>query len=474
VTMMRGRAASLRPLTRFSTPKKSFHMDRAKEALKEPSARHCTPPGLLTDEFSGVPVPPKDPSDRSIVSVQIRSDSNAVVETQLKGQSPPTYQVFSLRKVDEQWRIARIELFSTPANQRVDGDPDLDELAKRQPALDAAQDFPEGLERLFEGPARLKSRDGMCETEIVQAGKFNVWSGFIAGGDPSDWRWGAAVFEVKLAPGAYPVELVVEKELGVIGAARIIFNRRTKPATRVYARRRDNQTIPKAENYYENSYVIAIDGGVLGLADARDVSALTVRQREEFYNRMVEQTERDRAKGHWFVKLSGDRMALTIHTGHGDGGYPAYWLLDKEGRPVSLLFDFVDLGEPIYETLQVTLNNQLLDGELSAPELAARHVSVAFTKENGLRILDITTEHAVSAALFDRTGKVIANSESAGSRQFGKTKGYYLPKTLPERFSGRLEIQLYRGHRYHFVKGKYESAGLTTPDETGRQTPPNT
>jgi hypothetical protein len=336
-------------------------------------------------------------------------------------------------------------------HSRIEGDVDLDELAEQRARLDSTQDFPTGLERLFAGPSRLRSRDEIIETEIVYAGNFNLSSGFVSGDDPGNWQWGAAVFEMKVPAGTYPVELVAQKSMGVIGAARIVFNRSTEVATRAYARRKDNQKIPKADTYYKNSYVIGIDGGVLGLADARDVSALTVRQREDFYHRMVEVSGRERAKRYWFVSLYADRMALVISTGYGDGGYPAYWLLDADGRPVSLVFDFVDLGEPTYEIVKLALANQLLQGEVLAPELAARHMSVAFTHESDAIILDITADGVTAAALFDGAGNLIASSDSSGSRHFGQTRGYYLPKTLPKRLSGHLEIQIYLGHRYHFV-----------------------
>ena len=68
--------------------------------------------------------------------------------------------------------------------------------------------------------------------------------------------------------------------------------------------------------------------------------------------------------------------------------------------------------------------------------------------------MDITASgvSAVAVALFDQAGNLVADSRSAGSREFGEAKGYYLPERLSKRLSGRLEIQMYRGHRYRFVE----------------------
>jgi hypothetical protein len=64
------------------------------------------------------------------------------------------------------------------------------------------------------------------------------------------------------------------------------------------------------------------------------------------------------AAGALFIPIDDWTRALAIRSSCGDGGYAAYWQFDAAGQPVSLIFDFADLAQPVCEAINLRPGQQ--------------------------------------------------------------------------------------------------------------------
>src|SRR5438045_8011907 len=99
--------------------------------------------------------------------------------------------------------------------------------ATRGPPI-PAKEFPSGLDRLFDRPARLRTRRGLANTEIRRVGRIEAPSGFFACDDPGLWNDGAAVFDMTIPAGKHAIDLLTDDKMRIVGAARVVFAKRPK------------------------------------------------------------------------------------------------------------------------------------------------------------------------------------------------------------------------------------------------------
>jgi len=180
------------------------------------------------------------------------------------------------------------------------------------------------------------------------------------------------------------------------------------------------------------------------------LSKLSKRQRERHYWKIIEASDAKQAKGAWSTPVEGGSEALAIRSGAGDGGYPAFWVLDAEGKPISLIFDFADLAQSIYEETEIPLAG--VSGAIVNDRLKKEGIHVEFGSDQGRRTLNIFSREHVNLKIYGNDRNVLFKSEGAGFSQVGEQKTYVLPSTIPSNLAGHMKVQWYKGHRYEFVE----------------------
>jgi hypothetical protein len=408
--------------------------------------QHCVfGPDDHLDWSIGFP-PQHSPESEFILEMHENPDT-AVVETESR-QGGSRFFEYTLQRFGTQWRIASIKTFFARGGERVT-DVDFKVIAESLPKPKFAKELPAGLDRLFDGPARLQTRFGLVNTRIRSIGNIEAPSGFFTCDDPGQWKDGAAVFDLAIPPGKHEIELVIDDKLRVVGAARIVFAHHTKESVFAYATRR-RAPHPRDFRDYETSYIVGVDSGMIGLADARAIIALRARERERLYDRMVDAITRKRASGAAFVRVTKSIKAVVINSGCGDGGYPVFWELTKSGNPISLVFDFMDLGQSIWKTVKVSFRLRRSIGTLKNETLRRHGIRLTFTSENGDRRFTISSKRSAKAKLYNTHNQLIFDTEGAGCNMCGNETTYYLDQCVVT--SGYAEIQIYLGHRYEFAR----------------------
>lgn len=410
------------------------------------AARHF----VSNENVSGVGLvigwpPEHSPEQETIVSIVEHSDEQAVVETELR-QSLKSYYEYSMRRVGDEWRIASVQMLLSSKSDVVN-DLDLRTLGRglHEPVL--MNEFPAGLEQLFGRSVRLQTRHGVANTEVTLAGTIEAPSGFLTGDDPGNWQSGVAVFDKRIPPGRHEIELVTDDQLKIVGAARVVFDRHKKGNSFAYATRGE-----AAGHDTANSHVIAVDGGIIGLADAGAIISLSRRDRERLYTQIAGASLRKGTQGAAFIALSSSLQVCAIDSGCGDGGYAAYWHLDEKGQPISLIFDFVDLAMPIWDTLRLPFEIEKWDGVIEGATPKSRNVSVRLGCEGNQRFLSVNSDKETKTKLFDLNGRVTFDSEDFGCSVCGNETTYFLPESFPKSLAGELEVQVYLGHGYEIIK----------------------
>lgn len=432
--------------TNFFRPGSPLDWSKAKDDFKVIAARHFISGKAVGGAGATIGSPPEhSPEQERIVSIVKGSSDKAIVETELERKYPIYYE-YTLERIGDEWKIAHLQTLLSSKSETVK-DIDLNALARKILRPVPAKEFPIGLDRLFGGPVTLQTRHGLANTRISVAGTIEAPSGFLTCDDPGCWQWGASVFGLPIPPGKHAIELVLDDRLKIVGAARIVFDRREykgffAPAIRIG---------PKDDDTGE-SHVISVDGGMIGFADAAAIIELPRRSRERLDSQLAKASLAKKQRGAVSVPLAGTLQAWAIDSGCGDGGYCAYWHLDDDEQPISLIFDFADLGLSKFETLcfPVEIGNspQLVKDK----DLRAWGITIRFKHENGLRIMSVSSDRQTTTKILDSTREIIFDSCGSGCSVCGDETTYYLPDNLPEKLNGMLEVEIYLGHGYEVVK----------------------
>lgn len=419
--------------------------DQARKDFEKTVASKHFLGGGVSGVGNGVGHPPEhSPEDESILTIDLRSGREAVVET-IRERGVPEYYEYVVRQVGEQWRIAGVQTFFSDKNEVVKADADIKRLARQRRKSIKAKEFPEDLHRLFVGPARLNTRFGVTKTKIVRVGTIETPSGFLACDDPGSWQCGVSVFELEVPKGKHEIELVLGNNPEIVGAARVVFNRKTG-GTYADATRRLAEKQPGAK-----THLISVDGGMVGLVDAAAVIALSRRERERLYGKVVEAKGESRRRRAEFIALDNGPEMVAIDSGCGDGGYFAFWQLDKAGRPLSLVLDFADLALPRWESITVAFNLRDGKGTLSNGPLRAHGANVRFERESDRQLLIVRCSRETKVKILNAGDQTIFDSEGYGCSVCGDETTYHLHQRFPRNLRGKLEVQIYRGDRYEFV-----------------------
>jgi hypothetical protein len=421
--------------------------EKARERFKTSCARHFTEEGRATNEFGmqiGSP-PSHTPKQEKIVSVTEISDSEVIVETVLT-QSTITYYEYTVRWTGCEWLIAKIQTYYRSHVEPIK-DINLKTLARSRYKVQIAKDAPSGLTDLFKGPTKLKTGEGLISTKLVSVGTIETPSEFLTADDPGNWDRGVAVFKVKVPVGRHEIELVIGDEMPIVTAARIVFKRsRTKSILACATRK-----FPPTQSTTD-THLIAIDGGILGLADAGAIFALTAREREILYHQLANTSRQSPNLGAASVALKDSIKAWVINTGCRDGGYYAYWQLDNKGNPLSLIFDFADLGQPVWEVLRLPVKLNKFAATVVDKGLKQFGLGIRFKPENNLPLLKVQSVKDTKTKIFNSQGEKIFDSEGCGCSVCENETTYHLGLEFPENLSGEMEVQIYHGHKYDSVE----------------------
>ncbi|MCI0748065.1 MAG: DUF4241 domain-containing protein [Verrucomicrobia subdivision 3 bacterium] len=416
-----------------------------KEFVRTVSSRHFMPGERVGDVGCGVGSPPEhSPRHEKIILIDQRSETEALVETKAKKGGGRFYE-YAVRWDGNEWQIARLQTFFAATGERVT-DVALKALARSRAKPLWTKGVPAGLERSFKGGASLRTRYGVSRIKVVSAGVLEAPSGFLACDDPGEWQWGAAVLEIRIPPGKHEVDLVIDDNLQIVGAARVVFDGRTTNGVYAYATRRYRTRKVRRSL----SHIVGVDGGMVGLGDAGAIIGLSRRERERLYWRIVDAQLGKHAKGAVFVPIDSATKAIAIDSGCGDGGYEAFWKLDRAGRPLELILDFADLALAVWDKVKVPFTRGRSISSIGKRRLRSYGVSVHFGHEGTQQILMVRGDKEVRVKIFDTGGNMLFGSEGGGCSQCDNETRYYLPANFPRNLSGHLELEMYMGHRYEF------------------------
>lgn len=416
-------------------------MDEWSKSLKQSAGVHWAK-GCVDPSASGFGTPPEhDPTAEKVRRTSVNGP-RATVETVRTGGYSPRFSEYELRLERGNWRILKVIPFF-----HEEGEPLLNAVELRKllcgPRLRVALPLPKSgdepnCELLFKSGHRFKgslmSEEGAVSVRKV--GKLSLPSGSIVVRDFGDSPDEARPLSLRVPPSDYEVEVACLDR--TIAAVRVVF---AKSKGKRFSYRR-------AVELDRTSSVIGVDAGNVSICDARAFFSRTKRQHERDYEAWCNTSlglGRE-ANGTVLLKLgdSKARNAVVVHSGHGDGGYPAYWVFDSTKKLVGLVVDFLVAAEfqsrtlklpwPAGATGEIYRENRKSGLRVRVDRASAPGVVVSGGSVDEIRWLD-------------RGGTVVGTNKECGSWSSGDEHGWYVDLNKLDRFAAKMEIVLYAGYR---------------------------
>jgi hypothetical protein len=253
-----------------------------------------------------------DPQQEEISSVSVTGDL-ALVQSEVR-RSPERFYSYLLTRVGELWRIERTTLTLDPPTAPV-LDPRahaalLDRVAAETKLQGDPGRAPSGIDELFASSVRVERLEPITTSGVMTVHDFG-WVGVDL-----------APLSQRVPAGTYPV-FVSHRADGVNLALRVQFTE--KPTARWVEAARvgsDNQVIVDAGN------VVVLDFVTMP------------RCRNEWIEKLY-QDHLMATGGDVFSIGGGPDDAVMVQAGYGDGVYPVYWGVAKDGTITELLVDFL-------------------------------------------------------------------------------------------------------------------------------------
>ena len=277
------------------------------------AARHLVDEGAFALDEGGLGWPANhDPDREQIRSVSVSGDL-ATVRSQV-GNPPERFYTYLLSRVDEQWRIERTTMTLDPPTAPV-----------LNPRAHAALLDGVGRETLLQGdPERAPSDPAVLFApphRVERVGRIAT-SGVMA---VHDFGWvgvDLAPLAQRVPAGTYPV-LVSHRADGVNAAVRVRFS--DEPVTRWVKGARVG-----------SDHQIIVDAGSVVVLDFTTMPRCRHERIVELYQDHLTTTD-----GDVFSIGGGPDDAVVVEAGYGDGVYPVYWGVAKDGTITDLLVDFL-------------------------------------------------------------------------------------------------------------------------------------
>ncbi len=189
--------------------------------------------------------------------------------------------------------------------------------------------------------------------EILTIGELNIPSGLIVTDDPLIIT-SAEGFTKSVMPGKYPVRLVIAKtkKSGVrVAIAQLQFSQEKAAKWVLALKKEDNVSNLKKDEFLG----FAVDAGLACFAD-KTAAEEYLKFGDQFYKQhpngnlytdlleagFEKSAKRKKDGGIWMdFKIPGtNNNVMMFEAGYGDGVYPSYWGISKDGKILSLVIDF--------------------------------------------------------------------------------------------------------------------------------------
>jgi hypothetical protein len=379
--------------------------------LAELAAHHFVPGARTGFEGCLTGKPSHDPAAERVVRVGVRRTRGEVV-TILPDITSDHHYTFRLAAADDGWRIDRIV-----HTLGVPGTPVLApaEVVRLAAAVDDSTPAPAADDELARGMTDLFG--GRFATE--QLGLVAT-TGLLAAHDFGLVQFDLAPLDRRVPAGSHPVE-VARDGSGTNVAMRMVFAG-SPVVTRVPARR------------VGGSHHIGVDAANVAIMDFTEVAASSIASTEEALQ--------DGAGNDAVLVLSGSGARVgMVSSGFGDGTYPAFWGLARDGALVDLVVDFLVAVENITSTVEVPLQH----GPVGHPDLASLAFEVTDSgfvhRESG----DGT--HVLDVEVLDGGGAQVPGREGGALHARGLVERRWQPDdTLPD--DAVLRVTVFRGYRH--------------------------
>jgi hypothetical protein len=179
-------------------------------------------------------------------------------------------------------------------------------------------------------------------------GQLQVTSGRIVACDPLVQPERPAFTRALAAPGAHPVELLVD---GSGDHALAVLWVRDRARIAPDALRWEMATLPDADvSTLEDDHFFGypVDAGVGCFMDIDAAGAMAQREAQHaddphfnYYDSVLDEELDDDVADHYPLGPGSANNLVVFRSGWGDGSYPSYWGLDAKGDPVVLITDFM-------------------------------------------------------------------------------------------------------------------------------------
>lgn len=238
-----------------------------------------------------------------------------------------TYYEYELREATAgDWRIVRLREFLDPADALFVDEDDRSQFEKpkvRSLRKLSAEEAKFDGDKLFTAGRAVKLKKKTSAVEVRTVGMLNVTTGILVVGD---FAYDPSVLSAvgqRVPPGNYPTDVAIV--FGRNAAMRVCFS---------------DQNVVKwhpADMGDEGGHVIGVDAGNAAIMDAAAILTVNARDKERTFDRYTYAEERPRSL---MLSLVGTNDTVVADSGWGDGGYPVYWGVDANQKPVVLLVDF--------------------------------------------------------------------------------------------------------------------------------------
>lgn len=220
-------------------------------------------------------------------------------------------------------------------------------------------------------------RRGRLTVSTQPAGDIVLTSGSMIACDPGqigmDQRFAPRPFTRRVQPGRYPVSLAVVQEStdSRVGCAKIQFTDEIpRDWEMALTPNQSLQDLPRG-----NFWGYGVETGTGSFIDAAVFAQVTPPDHGDFYESTIFPAIEDGDYSSILLDSGTGGNAVTFRAGYGDGSYPSYWGLSKNGKVCCLVTDFGLLVEHLEGKTTVRLQS-VIDGTAQLEELAAVGIRV--------------------------------------------------------------------------------------------------
>jgi hypothetical protein len=418
-------------------------MERWQKEIIGVDVRHFSPSQKgKSHSASSMGYPPDHHVDHEHVT-KVEGDFNsATVTTELKIQSSSEFYKYKLSKENDVWYIVSINHFFSDESEAAFTEAERTAILAKVTSDAKLPELDRGVtpncDRLFEEGRKVTVLEEEHTLHVHSGGKLSVPSGVLGvrdfGYSPDEMR----PLTLRIPPGEY--ELEYSEAYRTVVAARLTLDT-SSPAV----------SYRPAPALDEESHSVGVDAGNVAIFDAGTFMHLTQRKHEEHYQ--DDFLEDVLAPGRSHVKPTSIHLGdppsekvtcIVVSSGHGDGAYPCYWGLDAQGKPVSLVVDFLVVAEFLKDHCKLPWPPANGTTSLTHPTLASRSMEITLGKDGDRVVFNVKGEGFSKAVWRSATGTIVADTEDMGLAIEDETESYLVPKSLLKEAT-EIEVELHAG-----------------------------